>query len=48
LLCGGAGCNVGEAIVDGAYGGVSDTVAAIVSGTLLGVIRQNDGTDEPG
>ena len=30
------GCVAGDALIDGLYAGVSDTVAAIVSGVLLG------------
>lgn len=34
---GSAGCTFQEAVIDGAYGGVSDTIAAIISETLLGL-----------
>jgi hypothetical protein len=30
------GCAAGDALIDGLYAGISDTVAAIVSGVLLG------------
>jgi len=33
-----AGCSAGEAAVDGVYGGISDTIAAIVSNLLLGML----------
>lgn len=41
LLCGivlpmGAGCQLAESLVDGFYGGISDTVSAAISGFLLG------------
>jgi hypothetical protein len=29
------GCTVGEAVVDGFYGGIADTIARLVSETLL-------------
>ena len=34
LLSTGTGCSLHEALIDGLYGGVSDTIAAIVSGAL--------------
>ncbi|MCG3126635.1 MAG: hypothetical protein CHACPFDD_01486 [Phycisphaerae bacterium] len=37
-IAGAAGCSVQEALVDGLYGGVSDTVASIVSNLLLGLL----------
>lgn len=33
-----AGCNVTEAVVDGFYGGISDTVAATISSLLLALL----------
>ena len=33
-----AGCSLTEAIVDGLFGGISDTVAALVSQAALGVV----------
>ncbi len=30
------GCALGESVVDGFYGGISDTVAAVISALLLG------------
>ncbi|MBI4579659.1 MAG: hypothetical protein HY718_08160 [Planctomycetes bacterium] len=33
-----AGCSVEEALVDGVYGGISDTVAGAISGTLLALL----------
>jgi hypothetical protein len=35
-LVGCTGCLLGEALVDGVYGGVSDTVAGAISETVLG------------
>jgi hypothetical protein len=32
------GCALSEAILDGVYGGISDTVAAIVSEATLGAV----------
>jgi hypothetical protein len=29
------GCQFGQAVIDGAYGGISDTVAGAISDTLL-------------
>lgn len=37
-LAGATGCQIGDALVDGAYGGVSDTVAGIISGVILGAL----------
>ncbi len=34
-----AGCSLQEALIDGAYGGVSDTIAAVISETLLGLVQ---------
>ena len=36
LLWTGTGCSLQEALVDGFYGGISDTIAASVSGAALG------------
>ena len=36
VLCG--GCQVEEALIDGFYGGISDTVATVVAEALLGVV----------
>lgn len=33
-----AGCSLRESVIDGAYGGVSDTVASVISETLLGLL----------
>lgn len=30
------GCAVAEALIDGLYGGISDTVSTVVTGALLG------------
>ncbi len=38
LLCTGTGCSLQEALVDGFYGGISDTIAAIVSGAALDAV----------
>ena len=38
LLSTGTGCSLQEALVDGFYGGISDTIAAIVSGAALGTV----------
>ena len=38
LLCGAGGCSIQEAVVDGFYGGISDTVAEWMSALLSGVI----------
>jgi len=32
-----AGCNLGEAAVDGVYGGIADAIATLVSAALLSV-----------
>ena len=34
----GSGCSVAEAVVDGFFGGISDTVAMLVSDSALGVV----------
>ena len=36
ILCGSAGCSFQESLIDGFFGGISDTVATIVSNVLLG------------
>ncbi len=36
VLCGSAGCSFQEALLDGFFGGISDTIATIVSNVLLG------------
>ena len=36
ILCGNAGCSFQEALLDGFFGGISDTIAAIVSNLFLG------------
>lgn len=41
LACGASGCSLGEAMVDGVYGGVSDTVSGAIADTLLGALRLN-------
>jgi hypothetical protein len=33
------GCALQEAVIDGAYGGISDTIATIISDSLLAVAR---------
>ncbi len=38
LLWTGTGCSLQEAFVDGFYGGISDTISAIVSGAALGTM----------
>lgn len=38
LLGGAGGCSVQEAVVDGFYGGISDTVAEFVSTLITGAI----------
>jgi hypothetical protein len=38
VLTSAAGCRVGDAVIDGAYGGISDTVAGIISGVILGTL----------
>ncbi len=38
LLWTGTGCSLQEALVDGFYGGISDTIAAIVAGAALGTV----------
>ncbi len=38
LLWTGTGCSLQEALIDGLYGGISDTIAAIVSGAALGTV----------
>jgi len=37
------GCSAGEAVVDGFYGGISDTVAGAFSSTLLGLLGRGGG-----
>lgn len=37
------GCSTREAVVDGVYGGISDTVAGAVSATLLCLLGLADG-----
>ena len=37
------GCNVAEAVVDGVYGGISDTVSGTFSNTLLALLGANGG-----
>ena len=34
----GGGCSLAEAVVDGFFGGISDTVATLVSNSALGVV----------
>ena len=34
----GSGCSLAEAVVDGFFGGISDTVATLVSDSALGVV----------
>lgn len=36
ILCGSAGCSLQEALLDGFFGGISDTAATIISNVLLG------------
>lgn len=36
LSAGVGGCSVGEAVIDGFYGGISDTVAGVIAELLLG------------
>lgn len=36
IVAAACGCSFQEALADGFYGGISDTVAAIISGLLLG------------
>ena len=36
VLTAASGCQFGEALIDGAYGGISDTVAGALSTLLLG------------
>jgi hypothetical protein len=36
-----AGCSLGEAIVDGVFGGITDAVAALVSQTTLGTVSSS-------
>ena len=43
LVWTGTGCSLQEALVDGFYGGISDTIAAIVSGAALGAV-EGDGS----
>jgi len=38
LLVSTTGCQLNEALADGVYGGVSDTIAAIISSVLLGLL----------
>ena len=40
LLVGGAvsGCNFQDAVLDGLFGGVSDTIAGLISGAVLGTL----------
>ena len=42
LLWTGTGCSLQESLIDGFYGGISDTVAAIVSGAALGTMAGDD------
>ncbi len=32
------GCSLEEALVDGFFGGISDTIAALISGAVLGIV----------
>jgi hypothetical protein len=34
------GCSAGEAMIDGLYGGISDTIAAVVSETILNLANR--------
>ena len=36
IFCGSAGCSFQEALIDGFFGGISDTMATIISKVLLG------------
>lgn len=36
ILCGSAGCSFQEALLDGFFGGISDTMATVISNVLLG------------
>lgn len=36
ILCGSAGCSFQESLIDGFFGGISDTLAMIISNVLLG------------
>ncbi len=38
LLTGSVGCSLQEAFVDGLFGGITDTVAALVSDAALAVV----------
>ena len=38
LLTGCFGCSLNEALVDGFFGGISDTIAALVSGAAIGIV----------
>ena len=38
LLSTGTGCSLQEALIDGLYCGISDTIAAIVSDATLGAV----------
>lgn len=38
LLWTGTGCSLQESLIDGFYAGISDTIAAIVSGAALGTV----------
>jgi hypothetical protein len=33
------GCQAGDAVLDGVFGGISDTVATVLSSMLLGVLQ---------
>ena len=41
LLSTGTGCSLHEALVDGFYAGISDTIAAIVSDAALGTVADD-------
>ncbi len=43
LLWTGTGCSLQEALIDGFYGGISDTIAAIVSGAALDTVGGDGG-----
>ena len=36
ILCGSAGCSFQEALLDGFFGGFSNTISTIISNVLLG------------
>lgn len=38
VACVGSGCSLAEAVVDGFFGGISDTVATVVSNSAVGVV----------